>query len=526
MAFLANHLFELLAIGWLITAGRDILFWLHFIQLKQYRTDRLLAAFKQPPTWRLVSSVWRLAAFALLIVWELSLRFSDSSRLADALLWTVLAYYSVFALHTLLLAARKRLQLPVLTIKATGLFGLIITIETILLAFYGFWPEQILALSIAQPVIVTIVFLILSLPNKLMQRLLFKRATAYRQTLTGLRVVGITGSYGKTTTKEYLAHLLSHRFKVAKTPAHINVDTGIAAYLLKSVKAEHEIFVVEMGAYKTGEIASSCRIVQPDMAVVTAIANQHLELFGSQDALTSAKFELPDTVTDDRFVANNESPILVEACAKRQRNPQWYGRAGQCLLAPKNLTITETGTTFVIDEVSFKAPIMTTSAVSNLLAAITAAYLLGMDLKAIAQAALTLPAVEHTMQLRKGKSGALLIDATYNANTDGVLSGIADLSLYKKKKSAVVFQDIIELGSDAAADHRRIAKAIAATSDYVMVLPSPFQQEILDEMGKQGMQRQQIFTLDRFADFANICDEDTVVFLAGRGSAKILDRLL
>src|SRR3989339_374688 len=104
--------------------------------------------------------------------------------------------------------------------------------------------------------------------------------------------IGITGSYGKTTTKEYLYTMLSSTFKVAKTDANMNTDVGVAISILKNVKRETQIFIAEMGAYKRGEIRAICNLIQPTYGIITGIGNQHLDLFGSKQNLIDSKKEL------------------------------------------------------------------------------------------------------------------------------------------------------------------------------------------------------------------------------------------
>ncbi|MBI2051684.1 hypothetical protein HYT33_02890, partial [Candidatus Roizmanbacteria bacterium] len=108
--------------------------------------------------------------------------------------------------------------------------------------------------------------------------------------------IGITGSYGKTTTKEFLAHILSAKYRVGKTEANLNTDIGIAISVLKNLKPDTQFFVAEIGAYKKGEIAKACKIIKPKFAIITAIGNQHLDLFGSKKNLILAKKELLDVL--------------------------------------------------------------------------------------------------------------------------------------------------------------------------------------------------------------------------------------
>ncbi|HRP36432.1 MAG TPA: Mur ligase family protein, partial [Candidatus Dojkabacteria bacterium] len=114
-----------------------------------------------------------------------------------------------------------------------------------------------------------------------------------------MKVVAITGSYGKTTTKELIYEILKDKFNVAKTPLNNNTAVGLAQAVKTYIKDDTEVFVVEMGAYRKGEIKQSTKIVSPDIAVVTALSQQHVSLFGSIEKIYQAKFELIDGLKDN-----------------------------------------------------------------------------------------------------------------------------------------------------------------------------------------------------------------------------------
>ena len=365
------------------------------------------------------------------------------------------------------------------------------------------------------------------MPNALLLRWRIRQATRYRETLTKLVVVGVTGSYGKTTTKEYLAHILSAHAPTAKTPSHVNVDTGVAKTLLQTVKPHHKYFVVEMGAYRRGEIADICRIVKPSLGIITAISNQHLELFGSQDQLTATKLELFEAIaTDQGRIANSESPLLVVACEKIGYNPLWYGREDHSALQPADIKRSATGTSFTLEGTMFQAPIVSTGAFLSLLAAIAAARQLGMTMPEIAETTKQLPSIEKSMQLRHGANGSVLIDSSYNASTEAVLAAIEDLSIFAKKKRAIVFKNIIELGEDTNRDHERTAKVIAHKTDLVLLLNSPQQSMLTEELLANGMREQQIFSVRTQDEFLRLINGQTAVLFAGRGTERFLPKLL
>lgn len=523
--FILARLTDILAVAWILVAARQLLFWLYFIQLKQYRPDRLWLAVRHRSFFRLLVSPFRLGVYGLFFIWAVVLRVDVAlSALFSYLYLLVVAFYAAFACHSLFVYATGRMKLPKLTAKIILLFTGILTLESVLLfVFYRFWPEQLLAIDILQPFIVLGLFGLLWLPNSLSQKRLMAAATRKRREFSDLKVIGITGSYGKTRTKEYLAHILESKYRVLKTPNHLNVDTGVAKLVLSQLTGQTQIMVVEMGAYKRGEIKTLCDIVQPQYGILAGLSNQHLELFGSHEAIEQAKFELADEVRDtSRLFANADSEPLMSAFTRRGLQPVTYGlQARSAQYKPEQITYAGGNTNFTLQGQSFSAPIFSSAALTNLSGAIAAAHRLGMNLPEIAKAVATLPAIEQNMAVSTGKNGATLIDSSYNANTDGVISALQDLRLFKGKRIAI-FKEVIELGPDARQDHQRMAAAMAKTLDAVVLLASPYRQLMEEALREHGMQSEQIFTPDHVALLSDQAEPDTVILFLGRGSELLL----
>jgi UDP-N-acetylmuramoyl-tripeptide--D-alanyl-D-alanine ligase len=159
-----------------------------------------------------------------------------------------------------------------------------------LLPFFIFWKLLILDILLF-PVTALFVFLT-KIPTLIYHKRLIIKAVQKLQAHKPMTVVGITGSFGKTSTKEFLASILGHKYKTLKTRASQNSPIAIAETILSQLKPEHEVFVVEMGAYKSGEIAKMCGMVHPQIGIVTAINEQHQDLFGTIEGTVSAKYEL------------------------------------------------------------------------------------------------------------------------------------------------------------------------------------------------------------------------------------------
>lgn len=523
--FYAEHALRILTVLWILAVTRSILFWLNYIQLKQYRLDRIIVELKQVGFYKLVFSTYRSILIGFFVAWQVLLRTSVSSQFGafDWLLTAIILFFAFHGYKTVRHLATRTLQIPVFTKKIWLIFIFILILEIWIASTYQFWPEQLLAIEVIQPFIVLFIFFILFIPNYLMQRRLMSQAREKRRALTDLQVIGITGSYGKTSMKEYLSHILSQKYSVLKTPNHVNVDTGIAKLVLDELNESHDIFIVEMGAYRQFEIRRICDIVQPQFGVMTGLGDQHLELFGSKKKIEQTKFELVDAVRENEHLfANAESEILMSAFKSRGIKPVSYGFENGANYSGKIISTDDGMTTFTVGDTKFSVPIFGRALIINLLGAISVAKKLGMNMKEISGALHTLPTIQRTMQPLNGPNDSLFIDDSFNANTDGVLAALRDLSESKKEKKIVIFKEIIELGDASADDHRRIAEAMVQTVDYVMFLPGQETLAMRKQMTKNGFSDQHFLHHTDKEKLRELLDDKTIVLFEGRGSEQLL----
>ena len=565
----------IILIAGLIMLARSALFWLYFIQTKDNRLERIWMEMKSRNFWRLFFSRHRIVMLALFILLMMGLWSSDASGGSPNTAmrffgYLVMLYIMLYALATVFVAVRKRLRVPRATRKFSVLLSVILILE--LLAIYYFRLGALLAVELFQPFIVVGIFALAYTPNIFLHRYFINQARKKIAAHKNLIVIGITGSYGKTTTKEFLAHILSKKYKVLKTPAHINVDTGVAKVILNQLSppstnfplllkegpgvvlakggytsnapttpshpplippsgrgGEPQVFIVEMGAYKKGEIKKICDLVCPKYALMTGLSDQHLALFGSLNALREAKFELVEAVSGPagHIIANADSEPLVQEFKRRRIMPVWYGiNSHAARFKPADIVFGEEGTAFTVHGVKFRTPAIGAAALNNLLGAITVAVELGLHLDEIPQLAADLPVIAGTMEIKPGKHGALIIDDTYNANTEGVIAALNDLQYFNRAQKIFVFKEIIELGERADEDHVRIAAVAAKTADYVMLLPSTHQKLMRDAMAEQGMDKSRILGADDIASLKELCDTNAVVLCEGRDAQKIMVQLL
>lgn len=436
---------------WAACVVKAVLFWTYLWQLKEYRWDRFWAEYGAPHK----------------------------------------------LIRILLFAGGRSFRAPVLTPKA-----LLILIVTIL-AFVGAcfvplaaaeWATIMFFVGtyLAVPALVACVVFLMRIPTMLAKERIYAAARDALGRLPQMTVIGITGSYGKSSTKEFLAHILGSKFRVMKTTDNVNTEIGIAQFVVHALRPDTEIFVIEMGAYRIGEIKRICDMVHPKIGILTGINEQHLGLFGSLENIKKAKFELIESLPLDGIAFfNGENRFCVELAR------QWKGRQ---VIYRRNAT-------------PFMRRIPPHYEV-NLNAAIEVAKQLGMSEKEIEVALSTMEMHDRLMQMKAGKNDVLVIDDTYSANPDGVLAALTYLKEMKRAAKIIVMPCLIELGDAAHDVHRRIGKEIDEVCDLAIVTTPDYFEDIRAEAGEKAIMERDLRRIQKV--LGTYMNRDAAILLEGR----------
>lgn len=322
--------------------------------------------------------------------------------------------------------------------------------------------------------------LMLNAPTGIYHKLLIAKAIRKLRDHKSMIVIGITGSYGKTTTKEYLAAILSTRFRVLKTEASKNSPIGIAEVILRKLTPQHEVFVVEMGAYKEREIAEMAAMVKPQIGIVTAINPQHQDLFGSLENTMKAKYELIAGLEGKRIAIMNVDDERVRTMA------QWAKRDG-CDVWGRRFSVTDVragfhGLEFTCmfgkEKAMVKAPVIGAHQVSNIVAAIAGAVAAGMSFSDAVKAAEFIQRNPKSLSVIPGINGSIYINDTFNNNPDSAKAAL-DVLTWAKGKKYLVFQPMIELGAYAAQSHASVGAYAARVSDEIILTNRNFYEDFM-----------------------------------------------
>jgi len=539
----------LLSILWLIRETKAILFYLYLWQLKEYHIGRFLDHFRTEKGKRLIFNSLNLLKILLI---------SGFFIFPFYFPFILVALYTLEVAKALTDFFQKRLKKPVLTKKTVFLIlaALLLEILFIFANWFRLTPSfalwllifDIFTLAIASGI--TLIFQPLVVLGR---NQIIKKAKKKRDDFKNLLVIGITGSYGKTSTKEFLATILSEKFKVLKTAKHQNSEVGVSLCILNDLKPEHEIFIVEMGAYNRGGIKLLCDIIKPKIGVITGINEQHMATFGSLENIIKAKYELIESLPRSESessllrglpenglaIFNGDNDYCYELYKKTKKPKKVYSLQSTISNLPVDLytssiAVNREFLSFkVIDKngesAIFKANLLGEQNISNILASAVCAKELGMTLEEITKACQKIESWQGGVELKKGINGLNIIDATYSANPDGVISHIDYLKIWPGKK-VIIMPCLIELGKVSKRIHKEIGKKIGEVCDLSIITTREHFQEIGEGATEKGLKGENILFTENpkeiFEKIKNSFQAGDVALLESRVPSQLINLLI
>jgi len=353
-------------------------------------------------------------------------------------------------------------------------------------------------------------------------------ARAYRNTLQ-CTVIGITGSNGKTSTKDLVASVLSPYFNVRKTEGNFNNELGLPLTIL-SLDDKTEYAVLEMGMSGFGEISFLSKLAKPDYVVITNIGEAHMLDLGSREGIAKAKFEIIDGLVEGgKLYYDGDESLLKSLVVQRADVPAIsFGYAASNDLSLKAVDSNDTGSRFTtsgLQNEQFTIPVYGAHQVKNTLTAILIANEAGLNTNDIAKALKNAVLTDMRMQPIQAKNGALFINDAYNAAPTSVraaLSFIKETNLRPKKW--LVLGDMLELGDDEQAYHEGLAEQIADMNLEGALLYGPRMKWLYDELEKRKVQTRLVWSKDDYVPITEVIqnetnDESVILVKGSRGMA-------
>lgn len=292
----------------------------------------------------------------------------------------------------------------------------------------------------------------------------------------GLTVIGVTGSYGKTSTKHYLERILSEKYNTLMTPGSFNTTLGVIRTVREMMKPYTEIFICEMGAKQRHDVEEICNLVHPTIGVITAVGPQHLESFKSIENVQRTKFELADALPSDGLaVINNDFPYIANRIVNNTQCIR-YGISNTKGVDFKatDIKYSSEGTTFTVEGGERKLTLTTHLVgecnVSNLVAAVIVALYLEVPEDKIRYAVSQIEQVEHRLNMKRTASGITIIDDAYNSNPTGSAMALDVLASMTGGKRIIITPGMIELGERQFELNKEFGKKIAGSVDLAIVV--------------------------------------------------------
>lgn len=316
--------------------------------------------------------------------------------------------------------------------------------------------------------------------------------------LPNTTVIGITGSFGKTSTKYYLNTLLSAKYNVLMTPASFNTTMGVVKTVRGMLNATHEIFICEMGAKGVGEIKEICDIVHPKHSMITSIGEQHLETFKSVDNIIKTKFEIADCITDGTVVLNYDNDLIRNHGT--DKNKLTYGIGdGDYDYKATNIKVSPKGTSFTVihkgESYDFSTKLLGSHNVQNITGAIAMAHFMGVPMRDLVFPVKRLECVPHRMEILDKGNGVTVIDDAFNSNPAGARAALGTLAMMEDCERILVTPGMVELGEREYDLNRELGEFAADCCDAAILVGERQAPPIKEGLLKKGYPEDKIYVV-------------------------------
>ena len=347
-----------------------------------------------------------------------------------------------------------------------------------------------------------------------------------------LKVIAVTGSVGKTSTKDIIYSVLSQKYNTLKTQGNKNNNIGLPLTILSL--QDEEVCVIEMGMNHFGEITYLSKIAKPDIAVITNIGTSHIGNLGSRENILKAKLEILDGMKRPNLVINNDNDLLHKWNIENKENIEihTFGIKEKSEFKAENIILKENESEFTCiaedkNELKISIPVGGEHFVLNALSAITIGKLLNLTNEQIEKGIQSFKLTAKRMEIIKIKNNITLINDTYNASFESMKAGINSLMNMPGKRKIVVLGDMFELGEYSKELHKKVGDEIYKNQIDKTFLIGENVKYIEDELNLKGYNKENILYFGKHEDLIeslknNLKEEDTVLFKASNGM-KLFD---
>ncbi len=424
--------------------------------------------------------------------------------------------YQKKSIKPLVLTGRvKRLYVAV-TIVLIALTCIYITNSTNILGRY--FSVCLFLLSFFTPILTLIAWCITLPIEKLISAWYVNDAKKILKNKPEMTVIGITGSYGKTTTKFILTRILSEKFNVVCTPHSFNTPMGVVRTVRENLMPQTQIFVCEMGAKNKGDIKEICKIANPNHAIITSVGPQHLETFKTVENVFNTKFELADAVSKSgglTFV-NGDSKEIID---RINGDYKIYGSNKDFEFYAENISYGRYGSEFDItldgEKIHLTTKLLGLHSIIDIVGAVALSYTLGVGTTDIKYAVASLKPTEHRLEMKSFTNNSILIDDAYNSNPEGCLEAVRVLGSFEGMKKVIVTPGLVELGDKEYECNYALGKEASEHADVIILVGKNRSKPMQDAVNESDFDKQNLHIAASFKEameiYSAIADSNTVV---------------
>jgi len=298
------------------------------------------------------------------------------------------------------------------------------------------------------------------------------------KSMKNLTSIGVTGSYGKTSTKFLTATILSEKYNVLNTPESYNTPMGISKIINNELNEEYDVFIAELGATHIGDIEEVAALTNPEIGIITSIGPCHLETFKSIDNIMRTKYELIEKLPDKGVaIFNYDNEYVKKLADKTFKEKILYGieNIEDTDVFATNISVGSKGSTFSLSisglgTIECETKLLGEHNILNILAGAATAKVLGLSLQEISRGISKIDSVEHRLQILDPGTGVIVIDDAFNSNPDGAKAALDVLDSFNDKRKIIVTPGMVELGEIEEKENEKFGENIAKVCDIAILV--------------------------------------------------------
>lgn len=499
-----TFLLILTAVAWAFYSIKKTKKAVHMLQLNSYRNERLVRWMKGNMT--KVFPIKEMVVFLSLI------GFLIAGKFVGLIILTVV--YGLVALTSKEEQQKKKLVITKRVKRLLITFGIVqgvIVLATLIYALTTGVVGLFLLVLIAANLLTYYILMLANIINKPIENGInqhyFNDAENIIQSMNDLKVVGITGSFGKTSTKHALSKILSAHANTLMTPESFNTKLGVTITIRKYLKPYHDFFIAEMGAKQPNDIKEICDLVHHKYAILTAIGEQHLETFKTLENIKKTKYEIVETLPEDGIAfMNMDDENIMSYTPESKCRKVYYGIDNkEADYVASDIRFHKKGTSFTVHHKEtglvgeFETKLLGKHNVYNLVASIAFAMEMGIPVDKIKLGVKQLAAVEHRMEIKKKSANMTIIDDSFNSNPTGSRMALEVLGGMEGFK-VLVTPGMIELGDKQYEYNKALGGYAAEACDYVILVGQKQTKPIQDGLKDSNYPDDQVYIAEHLND--------------------------